>query len=87
MKKREITTFETTSNYYIESYINGNISHVKSELSELLICAPELAINVITELPENIKSSVLNSDQFKKSIGFISSSISLMFTKIKNENN
>lgn len=37
MKKRQIETFETTSSYYEESFINGNKNHVAQELSELML--------------------------------------------------
>jgi len=71
-ENREIETFELKSDYYLNSWINGNKSHVKEELSELFLCNAPIAMAKILELPKDIALSVVNSQQFKDVNLFIS---------------
>jgi len=71
MKTREIKTFELTVDYYKQSFINGNISHVKQELSELFYNTPSIAVKLIFELPIDIQTKVINSDQFQTASKFL----------------
>lgn len=68
MKTRQIEDFEHNPEYYIESWINGNKSHVKEEISELFICSSLTAISLINELPKHISAPVINSEQFFNAI-------------------
>ena len=63
---RSIHEFELNLSYYKETWINGNKTHVKEELSELFLVNKSVALNIILELPKEISLAVVNSQQFMK---------------------
>jgi hypothetical protein len=65
IKKRPIEQFELSPSYYIESYENGNKSHVKEELAELFLNYPSIAMDIILELPKELGKLVINSEYFQ----------------------
>lgn len=66
MKNREIESFQLKSSYYKNTWINGNKNHVKEEISELFICNPAVAVQIIVKLPKEIRSAVVKSEQLFK---------------------
>lgn len=64
LKNREIETFELSSEYYEESFLNGNRNHVAEELSELMLTDTRIAQGIILELPKDIAFFVINSKHY-----------------------
>lgn len=59
--KRESDNFEHDPNYYIESWINGNKSHVISELIELNKVSVVCFNNILIDLPREIQEKVIGN--------------------------
>ena len=57
--KREVDNFEHNPNYYIESWINGNKSHVISELIELNKVSVVSFNYILIDLPREIQEKVI----------------------------
>jgi len=60
---REIENFELKASYYINTWLNGNKNHVKSEIAELFLCNPIIAVKLIVELPKEIRKAIADSNQ------------------------
>jgi len=65
--KRQIESFELTTDYYIESFINGNKNHVAEELSELMLINFSIFQRIVLELPKDIQNFVINSKYYNNS--------------------
>jgi hypothetical protein len=63
---RDILTYELTSEYYVDSFNNGNQTHVKEELGEMLFTHPLIAVRILSELPKDIEIKITHSTAFKK---------------------
>ncbi len=53
--KRNIDTFETSAEYYNNSFLNGNRTHVAEELKELLTDWPKIAAVILCDLNTEVK--------------------------------
>jgi len=53
--KRSIEQFELSSEYYSESWDNGNKSHVLQELKELKQCSEKVFLRIFLEIPSKIQ--------------------------------
>ena len=53
--KRNIDTFETSAEYYNNSFLNGNRTHVVEELKELTQNYPKIGAYIICDLNTDVK--------------------------------
>jgi hypothetical protein len=61
---RKIESFELTKNYYIDSFNNGNKSHVSEEISYLMIVSLSSFLNIFGELPTNMQKFILDTKYY-----------------------
>lgn len=52
---RTLEQFELSADYYTESYINGNISHVLQELRELKKCSEKTFLRIFIDIPRELQ--------------------------------
>jgi hypothetical protein len=64
LNKRSIESFELDSNYYLNSFVYGNLSYVTIELSELFICSPKSFTEILIALPVDMQNYILRSDAY-----------------------
>ena len=63
--QRDIEKFEVKAKYYRDSWVNGNKTHVKEELAELLTISPLVCCSIIVEMPSKIAKEVIESVIFR----------------------
>jgi hypothetical protein len=81
-KSRPIESFELSKDYYNETFINGNKTHVAEELSELLKTSLPVFMITFTELSLDVQKFVLSSKHYMNAVVMTRRVIAVFFIAI-----
>jgi len=63
--KREIESFQLYPSYYDETFLNGNKSHLVSELTALAICSLPVFLNVFNDLSKEVRHYFIKNNRLR----------------------